>query len=224
MQVRFGDWVVDSSSRQLRRGSEPVRLSPKSYDLLELLVSSGRRALSKAELLQCLWPDTFVVEANLSNLIAEIRAAMGDDARQPRFIRTVHGFGYAFCGVVDEGPSEAEAAPRRASLFWVDCGGSNVQLTEGDHLIGRHPASIMSIDSHTVSRHHAAIRVSAAEATLVDLGSRNGTFLRGQRISSPAILRDGDEIRVGPVVLRFRVASLGETTEIDYTRGPTRAN
>jgi hypothetical protein len=160
-----------------------------------------------------LWPDTIVVEANLSNLIAEIRAAIGDDPRQPRFIRTVHGFGYAFCGVGDGGPSAA--VTRRDSLCWVVCGDSKVQLADGEHLIGRHPASIVAIDSHAVSRHHAAVRVSADAATLSDLGSRNGTFLRGQRIASPAILQDGDEIRVGPVVLRFRVASLGATTEVD---------
>ncbi len=213
MEVRFGDWVVDSSSRQLRRGAEAIKISPKSYELLELLVDCRPRALSKAELLQRLWPDTFVVEANLSNLIAEIRAAIGDDPHQPRFIRTVHGFGYAFCGVGDAGPSVAVA--RRDSLCWVVCGESKVQLAEGEHLIGRHPASIVAIDSHAVSRHHAAIRISAEEATLIDLGSRNGTFLRGQRIGSPAILQDGDEIRVGPVVLWFRLASLGTTTEVD---------
>ncbi len=214
MESRFGDCVLDYSSRELRRGREVCGLSPKAYELLELLINCRPRALSKAELLQRLWPSTFVVEANLSNLIAEIRAATGDDSRQPRFVRTVHGFGYAFCGVTEEDSGPALHG-RHDSVCWLICGPAKIQLPEGEHLVGRHPASIVTIDSPRVSRHHAAIRVVGDEATLVDLGSRNGTFLDGQRISESTSLKDGDEIRVGPVVLRFCVASLGPATEVD---------
>jgi hypothetical protein len=164
-----------------------------------------------------LWPSTVVVEANLSNLVAEVRAATGDDARRPRFIRTVHGFGYAFSGEAAAEPA-GEAPARRDSLCWVVCGESRIQLAQGDHLIGRHPASVVIIDSPKVSRHHAAIRVAGASATLLDLGSRNGTFVGGERIESPVTLRHGDRIRVGPVVLEFQMASLGPGTEAD---GPT---
>lgn len=92
----FADFVLDRGTRQLTRGGAPVPLSPKALQLLDLLVTSYPRALSKTELQDCLWPGTFVVEKNLTNLVSEIREALGDDPAAPSFIRTVHRFGYAF--------------------------------------------------------------------------------------------------------------------------------
>lgn len=152
------------------------------------------------------------MEANLSNLVAEIRAALGDDPRKPRFIRTVHGLGYAFSGESAEVVSTATPQPAKDSLCWLIHGERRVQLNEGEHLIGRHPASILTIDSPTVSRHHAAISVNGDNAVLKDLGSRNGTCVQGKRIEIPTALPDGDEIRVGSVVLAFRIASLDPST------------
>ena len=96
MQVRFSDFVLDTDTRELLRDSRPIHLSPKAFQLLELLVETRPRALPKDTLYNRLWPNTFVVEANLSNLVGEVRAALGDNPRRPRFVRTVHGFGYAF--------------------------------------------------------------------------------------------------------------------------------
>ena len=78
MQVAFGEFVLDLDRRELRRGTRPVRLSPKAFRLLEILVSGRPNALSKAELQDRLWPDTFVVEKNLANLVSEIRRALGE--------------------------------------------------------------------------------------------------------------------------------------------------
>ena len=91
------------------RSTSRPRRSPSSSSSS----NAGPNALTKAALQESLWPDTFVVEANLSNLVAEIRAALEDDVRHPRFIRTVHGFGYAFCGTVSGDP--AAEAPRVAA-------------------------------------------------------------------------------------------------------------
>jgi Transcriptional regulatory protein, C terminal len=76
-EVRFGDFIVDTDTRELLRESRPVHLSPKAFQLLELLVTARPRALSKDALYKRLWPNTFVVEANLSNLVGELRAAIG---------------------------------------------------------------------------------------------------------------------------------------------------
>jgi DNA-binding winged helix-turn-helix (wHTH) protein len=214
MEARFGECVFDLSARLLRRGGRTVALSPKAFELLDILVATRPRAVSKTELMERLWPSTVVVEANLSNLVAEVRAAIGDDARRPRFIRTVHGFGYAFSGDAAVEPA-LPASDKHRSLCWVVCGESRIQLAQGDHLIGRHPASVVVIDSPTVSRHHAAIRVAGVEAILLDLGSRNGTFVGGERVGSSVTLKHGDRIRVGPVVLEFQMASLGPGTEAD---------
>ena len=94
--VSFGSFVLDLDTRELRRGSESVPLSPKAYQLLEVLVVNGPKALSKSALQEQLWPDTFVLDKNLVNLVAEIREALGDNATDPRFVRTVPKFGYAF--------------------------------------------------------------------------------------------------------------------------------
>ena len=81
--VSFGSFVLDLDTRELRRGSESVPLTPKAYQLLEVLVVNRPKALSKSALQERLWPDTFVLEKNLVNLVAEIREALGDNATQP---------------------------------------------------------------------------------------------------------------------------------------------
>ena len=95
MLIDFGDVVVDTRTRELTRAGQPVALSPKAFELLLLLIESRPQAVSKRALQDRLWPDTFVVEKNLSNLVAEIRRALGDTPSSPRFIRTVQRFGYA---------------------------------------------------------------------------------------------------------------------------------
>lgn len=106
-QYRFGEFVLDSETRQLRRACHPRHLSPKAFHLLEVLVSSRPRVWSKRELQDLLWPDTAVVEANLPNLVAELRVALEDDPQRPRFVRTVHRYGYGFME-----PASAPALPR----------------------------------------------------------------------------------------------------------------
>ena len=92
----FGDFVLDLDTHELARAGTPVSLSPKAFQLLGILVENHPKALSRTELQDRLWPGTFVVEKNLTNLVSEIRDALGDDPVHPRFIRTVHRFGYAF--------------------------------------------------------------------------------------------------------------------------------
>ena len=84
------------TTRELLRDGHSVPLSPKAFDLLSILVADRPKAISKSDLQERLWPATFVVEKNLANLVSEIRDALGDDPSNPRFIRTVHRFGYAF--------------------------------------------------------------------------------------------------------------------------------
>src|SRR6185503_20450590 len=96
LRLRFGAFVLDPQTRELLRGDAPVPLSPKAFDLLNILVAERPKAFSKSDLQERLWPATFVVEKNLANLVSEIRDALGDTPANPRFIRTVHRFGYAF--------------------------------------------------------------------------------------------------------------------------------
>jgi DNA-binding winged helix-turn-helix (wHTH) protein len=203
--VHFGDFAVDFGRRQLLRGAEEIHLGPKALELLEALLADRPRALSKAQLQARLWPRTFVTESNLTTLVTELRTALGDNAKQPRFIRTVYGFGYAFCGTATEEPDvkrPATGAGVRLRLFLDD---REIALRDGENVLGRVDEGVAWFDSPTVSRRHARVLVADGTATLEDLGSKNGTFVRGQRLASPITLSDGDEILLGRVRMTFRV-------------------
>lgn len=143
-----------------------------------------------------------------TRLVAEVRAAVGDDARHPALLRTVYGYGYAFAGsAVDVDSPEPAPAPSAApglSAYAVRVSGCEVVLQQGENLVGRARDCAVFIDSPQVSRHHARILIEDGRVTLADLGSKNGTFLRGRRLEAPAALTSGDEVRVGSVVLVFR--------------------
>ena len=212
MRVRFGAFTLDRSSRQLLQGREPIHLSPKAFELLLLLVANRPAAISKTDLQARLWPDTFVSEANLPGLIKEIRRALGDDPRDSRFVRTLHGFGYAFCGTASELPDLPVAERAVETTFWV-ISDRPVALHQGENVLGRDTDATVWFDGPGVSRRHARILVAGTEAYLEDLGSKNGTYLRGERVAQPATLRDGDEIRVGSVAVTFRIRKVAGSTE-----------
>jgi DNA-binding winged helix-turn-helix (wHTH) protein len=209
VRLRFGRSVFDAETRELRRDGLPQPISPKAFQFLELLLQERPRALPKDEIHQRLWPDSFVSDASLARLATEVRAAIGDDARAPHYLRTVHRFGYAFSG--EAAPdSVAAAASAACRLVWAD---RHIPLLEGENLLGRASEARVVIDLARVSRHHARIVVEHGRAVLEDLGSKNGTSLRGQPLRAPAELADGDEICIGPAVLVFRTSAGNSTTE-----------
>jgi DNA-binding winged helix-turn-helix (wHTH) protein len=212
VRICFDRFTLDLDTRQLTRGGRELHLAPKAFELLELLVRDRPKALSKAVLQSRLWPDTFVVEANLSNLVAEIRAALGDRARAPRWVRTVHGFGYAFCGEAMDRP-RAPAGGSGAVSCWLEWGGRRFPLVAGENVVGRDPEVAVRLDSSTVSRRHARLAVTAERVTIEDLGSKNGTLRGDDRVTSPVALEDGDAIRIGSLLLTFRRRSRAVSTE-----------
>jgi len=205
VRARFGPFTIDSETRQLLRAGTEVHLSPKAFDLLCTLIESRPKVVEKETLHTRIWPDTYVVDANLNVLVSEIRRAIGDNRQQPEFVRTVHGIGYAFCGTAVQ--VEAAAAAPEALFCWVAWASRTSSLSEGENVIGRDPRCSVWLDAPGVSRRHAAIRVDSASrrVTLEDLGSTNGTFLRRSRVRTEVALEDGDEIKVGTVVLTIRL-------------------
>ena len=199
---------MDTGSRELLRDGQPVRLRGKALRLLEILLEHRPNALSKDQLQDLLWPGVFVSESNLTTLVTELRQAIGDDSRAPRFIRTVYGFGYSFCGTTGAAPAGKLGAGRHR-LWW---GEKEIVLAEGENVLGRGPESGVWIDRDTVSRRHARIVVDGDSVRLEDLGSKNGTRLRGRRLEEPAALSDGDEIRLGSVSLTFRILEARDST------------
>jgi DNA-binding winged helix-turn-helix (wHTH) protein len=220
MRVHFGALVIDSDTRELRLGDAPVPLSPKAFDLLALLVAHRPKALAKSDLLDRLWPSTFVVEKNLVNLISEIRDAIGDDPASPQFIRTVHRFGYAFRETFPpSGERERPSTPGGAACFQVKWANGGLILEDGEHVIGRDPDVEILLASPGVSRRHALIRISGGTATIDDLGSKNGTFVGKQRVEGPKSLAEGDVIGVGPVKLTVKVLRPANSTETQRMDG-----
>lgn len=212
--LRFGAFALDRGQRLLLRDGATVHLPPTALRLLLSLLDRAPDAVLKGELHEAIWPDAFVSEVTLTGLAAELRAALGDDARNPTLIRTVHGFGYAFAGEIS-----TDARPQAATRFRVTVLGREVALQEGENLIGRAADTTIFIDDASVSRIHASIHVSIhvgihvdGEATLHDLGSKNGTFLNGERLTEPRVLHHRDTIAAGVVAMTFQDTRTNDST------------
>lgn len=212
MRIRFGAFTLCRDSRQLLRNDRELHLTPKAFQLLATLIDERPNVLSKVVLQQLLWPDSFVAEANLSNLVAEIRQALRDRRRVPQWIRTAHGFGYAFSGEA----SPLTGGPERGSDrpgCWLEWGRRRFPLPVGEHIIGRDPGVDIRLDASTVSRHHARLLVMPAGTVLEDSGSKNGTRLGSERVTSPVQLADGDAIHIGSLLVTFHMRNSGSSTE-----------
>ena len=210
MRHRFGAFTLDDDTRQLLHRGKDVHLSPKTFDLLSFLVLNRSRAVSKAELQEKVWPDTFVEETNLAGLIVQLRRALRDAADKPRFIHTVYGFGYRFVGEVQADTPAARAQPRvRCSLTLLD---RHLPLLEGSHVVGRSEDADIRIVAPGISRRHARIIVRGDQVMLEDLGSKNGTHVNGRRVST-CVLADGDRIQFGTVEASFAAGSDLTATE-----------
>lgn len=219
MKIEFGAFTFDGAAREVRCGGDPIHLSPKAFDLLALLVRQAPDAVSKAEIHRELWPDTFVSDGNLAVMIAEIRRALGDSARQPAFVRTVSRFGYAFGRATAPAHGSGHASPTGGPSCYLTRGRDRFRLHAGDNILGREVDADVSIDAVGVSRRHAAIEVSDAVVTLRDLSSKNGTFVEGMRVTGPVRLRDNVEVRLGAVQLHFRCSSMATVTQtVEQTR------
>jgi DNA-binding winged helix-turn-helix (wHTH) protein len=219
VRIRLEGYTLDTEARQLQKGGRPVHLAPKALELLELLVLRRPSAVSKATINERLWPGTYVAEVNLPVLIHRLREALEDDPRDPRFVRTVTRFGYAFCGsawVETDGGGLLESPFEYRVAF----GGKETQLRGGDNLLGRTHEAAVRVDQTSVSRRHAVIRIDEAGATLEDCGSKNGTFRGNERVTEPVALQDGDRILLGAALLVFRCLRR-ETSGTDPATRPT---
>jgi len=205
MHITFDRFAFDSERHELCDKGQPVHLSPKAYQLLEILIESAPRALAKKELHEAIWPRTFVEEGNLAGLVNDLRSVLGDRPRQPRFIRTIHGFGYAFCGTLGaDAPSGGGAT--------ITFRGQKLPLRDGVNILGRDSSADLQLDDPTVSRNHAAITLRGDVASIEDLDSKNGTFLDGERLTGSAPLAEGQAVVLGDARLVFQRTSTTAST------------
>jgi DNA-binding winged helix-turn-helix (wHTH) protein len=221
---RFDSFELDGSQYRLTRGQETVHLKPSVLELLVLLIEHRERVVSKAELISAIWHDRFVSDNVLSSTVYEARRALGEDAGDARFIKTVHARGYQFhfrpVQVLEREPEAGTG--RSACVQWP---GGITPLREGVNFIGRDASCAVVLQRREVSRQHARIVVAGeGRATLDDLGSKNGTFLNGVKITSPAPLADGDVIEIGGVALGFQGwIDLATVTQASFARARSTA-
>jgi DNA-binding winged helix-turn-helix (wHTH) protein len=206
MRVRFGSFVLDSGARTLVKGGDPVHLSPKAFDILEVLVARRPNVVSKEVLLTEVWPDKVVEEANLAIVVGEIRKALGEDSRAPGIVITVSRRGYRFGADAHDVdlPAASSSIAGGYPRWWLTWGDKTLPLREGENVVGRHPASGVWLNGASVSRMHARIIVGPAGVRIEDCGSRNGTFVDGKRLAAPHLLVDGSTVTFGSENATFR--------------------
>jgi len=217
LPLQFDDLTFDPDTRQIWIARKEVRLSPKAFDLLALLITRRPKAVSKADIREHLWPGTFVSDSNLPSLISEIRDATADHRRKPGLLRTLHGFGYAF--QAEQAPATQPGTPANdAPNGWLVGSSAEVALLAGENIIGREGEGVILVKSSTVSRKHARLAIDTSGAIVEDLGSKNGTYVNDRRIDVPTPIVDGDQIRIGSLLFTFRMSQGNETTETQSSR------
>jgi DNA-binding winged helix-turn-helix (wHTH) protein len=206
---RFGEFTFDCGSRLLTRSGVKRHLSLKAQQLLQLLLVARPRALSREDLYDALWPSTFVCETNLASIINEVRRALGDDARASNYIRTVHGFGYAFCGEV------VSVVSMNSVAATLHCEGESHPLYEGENIVGRAQDCRVIIMAKTISRRHALITIHDGLLSIADLDSKNGTFVDGQLIGRlPVMVTPRTEIAFGSILASFNIRTISTTNSL----------
>ena len=115
----FGGFRLDTANEQLWQGVQTIALRPKAFAVLKHLVEHRGQLVTKQQLLDAVWPGTFVGDGVLKDSVKQLRDALGDDAASPRFIETAHRRGYRFIGPIAEGiaatPPPADANETKES-------------------------------------------------------------------------------------------------------------
>ncbi len=215
----LGEWVVEPQLGRLTRGSATISLEFKVMDVLLCLARKPGVVVTRSDLIDTVWATEYISDNTLTHAIAELRSALGCDAKNPSYIETIHRRGYRLLECVSEPNDTQTGTADKPSCFQVITGDRRVRLKNGENLIGRIPWATVTIDSIQVSRRHARIIVKGSTALLEDLCSKNGTYLNGRSLTDPASLADGDRIGLGShiVVLRLivSVATEGADTPTD---------
>jgi DNA-binding winged helix-turn-helix (wHTH) protein len=219
----LGDWLVEPRLAQISRGEMKIRLRPRALDVLTCLAGAPGDVVSKREIMDAVWRTSFVTDNVVSQVITELRTALGDDARSPRYIENIPRRGYRLLAPVR--PREAAVSVTHDEPEYVLVSADRTHpLRRGETLIGRGFAAGIRVDRPEVSRTHALIIVEGGTATIEDLGSKNGTMVNGRRITRRTGLSAGDEVHLGSpaVILRFGPSSEPTATvEVQASGGRT---
>lgn len=193
--------VIDVGARLIRLDGVEIHLAPKVFELLLTLVRNQPNAVRHEQLRATLWPGVHVSETSLSALVTQLRKALGGASGEDRLIRTVHRIGYAFSGEA----VVAQHQPTRVPVCRLTWRRESFELPEGESIIGRDQRCVVRIDADSVSRRHARLSVTGLDVSIEDLGSKNGTWVAGERINGVVPLTDGTSFRLGNETVRIEI-------------------
>lgn len=237
----FGDFVLDARERLLLRSGRPVALTPKAFLLLRTLVENHGRLVTKSELMQTVWPDSFVEESNLSVTVNALRNALGDERGRPRYIETVPKSGYRFIGEVREGRprvgnetqiNETKETIRAHRSYYVAAGLILIVAVLGtvawfarDRILGSpaapvlsNPLSIQKVVASGSAR-HPVISADGSNLVFVDIrGDRQSIWLRQLETAISTEILPPTENIYG------RLALSADNKHLYFTRRPRAAD
>jgi len=215
-RVRFATFVLDADDESLWSDGARVSLRGKSFAVLCVLAGAAGRLVTREQLLAEVWPDATIHEQGLSVCIKEVRAALGDDPREPRFVETVHRRGYRFLAEVTALEAEGTQAhtvthdeSANVSPSGVRCVFSrglptshDAPLLEGAREVGRGPLGSWTLDDGAVSRRHVRVTYIRGVWRVEDCGSKNGSFVDGAAVKGTIVeARAGAVVRIGETLL-----------------------
>lgn len=222
MRATFGRFVLDAGQRRLLDGGELVTLSPKAFDVLQLLIERSPNVVDKDAIVAAVWGDAEPSDASLTNVVTEIRKALGDSVDNPAFVRTVHRKGYAFCGQVRVKDREVVAGRPPGAKYWLLSDGRRFILEAEETIIGRDPACGVWLNAPSITWHHAKLTLRGGTAVIQDLNSTNGTFVRGGRVTGPTAISAGETVHFSDVAVVFGTSSTAARVPTRPLRGLQR--
>ena len=213
----LGDWTVEPTLDRITRDGQEVRLRPRAMDVLVCLAVEAGKLASKQDLIDAVWRTEFVSDHALTQVIAELRTALGDNARDPSYIENIPRRGYRLVATVTPAAVSVGPVSKVSVPFTLEGLEGNYSLAPGPNVIGRSEDADISIDRTEASRYHAKISVEGTNAVIEDLNSKNGTFVNGKRLDQPTPLSNGDEIWIGRGVAHYRFLIEGEPTVTEHS-------
>lgn len=232
-------WLVEPQLNRVSNGEVLVRLEPKAMAVLLCLVEHAGEVVSRRDLVDTVWATEFISDSTLTHTIADLRRALDDDARTPRFIETIPKRGYRLVAAAkdesrDEPSGRRSTAPTEplAVIFgekvrlgnraesglsdhFLFLGDQEIPLADPTIIFGRGQEADIQFLVSEVSRRHARLEVVPNAVLIEDLGSKNGTLVNNAPLASRLQLRSGDLIGIGPTTMIYRWLSAEPTRTQD---------
>jgi DNA-binding winged helix-turn-helix (wHTH) protein/TolB-like protein/Flp pilus assembly protein TadD len=203
---RFGPFVVDRAAYRVFRDGQPLDITPKLLDLLLHFLDSAGTLVTKEALLEALWPDANVTDNALAQAVSELRQALGDDAGDPRFIKTVARRGYRFIASVD--PVAAAAEPGSPPDLRLPRSGGNAVVDESARF-DDHSIAVLDFTNVTGDPESAWLSAGIAETVSGDLRARGHFRVVDRWRVAEAARRTGGALHDVAAVLGIRLVVVG---------------